>query len=324
MNSTTLILIGVAVVLGLLLLAGGSSETPLAETTSLPTTQVAPTIPGSGVLRVDVGGDLTVGEREAVQLTGFVEGAAAGTLSYRWAAQGGPGFFNNPNIANPIFTAPSACDCEDSVLLVLIVTDASGRTAGDALILTVRDPLACPPDPCAPVPVCVPVDPCAPPVEATCPARPDVACETPCITEVPPADPCGQVVVPCPCVAGDCSSTWMTSWPFEPAPGSAVDRPTPRIARQFPSHIAEGASFKLIGTISNPGCAAGCFVWIANKGILEDADTLSPIYHAPMSDRPRGETATISLILYDGFGGRSYDQIRLTIDNVDYVGPAVP
>jgi hypothetical protein len=33
---------------------------------------------------------------------------------------------------------------------------------------------------------------------------------------------------------------------------------------------------------------------------------------------------TISLILYDGAGGRSYDQIRLTIDNLDYDGPRVP
>lgn len=324
MNSTTLILIGVAIVLGLLLLAGGGSETPPAETTSLPTAQVSPTISGSGALRVDVGGDLMAGEREAVQLTGSVEGTAAGGLRYRWTAEGGLGFFNDPTVADPIFTAPSACDCEDCVVLTLTITDARGRTASDSLVLTVRDPLVCPPNPCDPVPVCVSVDPCAPPIEETCPAKPDVACETPCITEVLPADPCGQVVVPCPCVAGDCSSTWMTSWPFEPTPGSAVDRPTPRIARQFPAHVAEGSSFMLVGTISNPACASACFVWIANKGILEGADTLSPVYHAPMSDRPKGETVTISLILYDGFGGRSYDQIRVTIDNVDYVGPAVP
>jgi hypothetical protein len=324
MNSTTLILIGVAIVLGLLLLLGGGTPSPTTETSPTPPGEGVSTIPSGGPLRVDVGEDLTVGEREAVRLVGTVEGAAAGTVRYQWTAQGGLGYFNDSTVKEPIFTAPSACDCEDCVLLTLTVTDARGITASDSLVLTVRDPLVCPSDPCPPAPICVSVDPCAPPIAEICPARPDVPCETPCITEVPPFDPCSEVVTPCPCVDGDCDSAWISTWPFAPPAGRAVDRPKPQIVRHFPSHIPEGSSFVLSGTISNPACASACFVWAVSKGWLEDPDTLTPTYHAPMSDRPKGEPVTISLIVYDGFEGRSYDQVRLTIDNVDYDGPRVP
>ena len=69
--------------------------------------------------------------------------------------------------------------------------------------------------------------------------------------------------------------------------------------------------------IANPGCTSVCFSWSASKGWFEDADTLEPVYHAPMSDRIGGERVTISLVIYDGYGGRSYDQIRIDIDNLD-------
>jgi len=324
MNSTTWILIGVAVVLGLLLLVGGTSEEPTAviEPSPVPGGAYVPPAPVDSALRVDVGDDRTVGEREVVQLVGSVEGAAGG-IAYWWTAEGGLGFFDDPTAKDPIFTAPSACDCEDCVLVTLTVTDGRGVTASDSFVLTVRDPLVCPADPCTSARICLPVDPCAPPIEATCPATPDVPCASPCITEVPPPDPCATVV-PCPCAGDGCESAWIVSWPFESSPVRAAERPKPRIVRHFPEHVAEGTSFELRGTISNPACAPACFVWMASKGHLEDADTLSPVFHAPQSDRPNGETVTISLIVYDGAAGRSYDQIRLTIDNVDYTGPPVP
>jgi len=323
MNSTTLILVGVAVVLGLLLLSGGA--TPDSESEPPVSTEgTVSTISASGPLQVDVGEDLRVGERETVQLTGSVEGAAAGTIRYQWTAQGGLGYFDNPTIQDPVFTAPSACGCEGCVLLTLTVVDARGAIASDSLVLTVRDPLVCPPEP-SPAVICVPADPCARPAEATCPAQPDVPCETPCITEVPPPDPCSEAIIPCPCADGDCESAWISTWPFAPPkPSRAADRPKPRIVRHFPSHIAEGSTCAFTGTISNPTCVSACFVWVASKGWFEESDTLTPTYHAPMSDRPKGEPVTISLIVYDGFDGRSYDQVRLTIDNVDYDGPRVP
>ena len=71
------------------------------------------------------------------------------------------------------------------------------------------------------------------------------------------------------------------------------------------------------GHISNPACLSVCFTWSASKGWLERADTLQPIYHAPESDRHGGEPVTITLAVYDSSGGRSYDQIRIHIENND-------
>jgi len=325
-NSTFLVLLGVglALVLGLFLFGGGGAEQAATESPSPDSTITTTATSAAGdVLTVDIGADRTVDERETVQLFGRVSGEI-GAVKYSWAARGGLGVFSNARTQDPIYTAPSACDCEDCVLLILTVTDGRGRTASDSFMLTVRDPLACPPDPCPPAPVCVVIDPCAPPIEEACPPRPDVPCESPCITDIPPAAGCGPVIGPCPCQETECAFIWTATWPFDPVPGRPADRPKPRIVRHFPAHIAEGSSFVLQGTISNPACASGCYVWTASKGTLEGTDTLTPTYWAPMTDRPHGETVTISLVLYDGSGGRSYDQIRLTIDNLDYDGPPAP
>lgn len=325
MNWSTLIVIGVAIVLGLLLLGGGGREIPMSEPAEPLTSTARPEFGETGsTLRVDVGGDMIVGEREAVQLAGTVTGAAAGAVSYRWTGEGRPGFFSSPNLRDPIYTSPSACDCEERVVLTLTATDSRGALARDSLVLTVRDPSACPPDPCIPKPISAPVDLCAVHVRVPCLSQADAPCERPCTSDAPSADPCGQVVIPCPCTAGGCASAWSSSWPAAPSPGVPGDRSKPRIVRQYPAHISEGSAFELTGTIGNPACVSGCFVWVANKGSLEGVDTLSPTYRAPQVDRSGGERVTISLILYDGFGGRSYDQIRVTIDNLDYVGPPVP
>ena len=328
-NSSTLILVGIgaAILLALLLLGGDGNGVPHTETTpslTTPSGQASQTAFTTPAVRVDVGSDIEVRERETVQLTATVYGATEGDVSYRWTAVGALGSFGDPTAKDPVYTAPSACDCDASVVLTLTVTDAYAVSASDSLVLSVYDPATCRRDPCIHEPVCPPVEFCPTLPEAVCPPKPDVACDLLCIEDLPPADPCADVVIPCPCVGGDCASTWMPSWPFEPVSGPPGDRPKPRIVRQFPTHLSEGASFKFSGTISNPACVSGCFVWAANKGILEGADTLSPTFHAPKTDRAGGERVTISLILYDGYGGRSYDQVRLTIDNLDYDGPAVP
>lgn len=325
--------IGAAILVGLLLLGGGepaptdSAAEPVAVVSAGRTAPVSYTTPA---VRVDVGSDIVTGERETIELRPTIHGAETGDVTYAWTAQGALGFFHDPSARDAVYTTPSACDCEASVLLTLTVTDTYGVSASDSLWLMVEDPSVCPVDVsceevvCAEALVCTTEEPCPePPVYETCPT-PDVPCDSPCVGEVPSADPCGDVVIPCPCVAGDCGPVWTETWPFDPNPGPPADRPKPRIDRRYPAHLAETSSFQLSGTIYNPACVPGCFVWLASKGTLEGADTLTPTYRAPASDRPDGERVTISLILYDGFGGRSYDQIRLTIDNVDYDGPAVP
>jgi len=324
-GSSTFILVGIglAILLGLLLLGPGPSVETSDDTAEVVEAASTPSITyTTPALRVDAGADLSVGERETVVLQPTVHGDAGSAASYHWTAHGALGFFQDPNVRDAVYTAPSACDCESSVLLTLTVTDVYGVSASDSLRLTVSDPLVCPLErSCQEVYVCTPEDPCPePPVLETCPT-PDVPCDSPCVSEAPQeADVC-DVIIPCPCVDDDCGPVWLDTWPFDASPGPPADRPKPRIDRRYPTHLAEGTMLSLLGTIYNPACVPGCFVWAASKGTLEDADTLAPTFHAPLSDRPDGEQVTISLILYDGYGGRSYDQIRLTVDNTDYDGP---
>jgi hypothetical protein len=95
------------------------------------------------------------------------------------------------------------------------------------------------------------------------------------------------------------------------------DRAQASIDRQFPAQIDESGAIALQGHIRNPACQSVCFTWAADKGWFEGTDTLTPIYHAPPSDGIHGETVTISLIVHDSSGNRSYDQIRIKIRNVD-------
>jgi hypothetical protein len=132
------------------------------------------------------------------------------------------------------------------------------------------------------------------------------------------SETCFEVPVPCPCEQ-DCGGTWDTNWPLDPTltPLHPRDRPKPLIDRQYPERIAEGSAIQLHGRILNPACQPVCFVWSASKGWIEGGDTLDPIYRAPESERAGGESVTITLTVYDRSGGRSYDQIRCRIDNLD-------
>jgi len=334
-NSSTLILVGVglAVLLGLLFLSGGETQMPGdaagSETLSVgdegeSMIEVLPT------LSVEIGESLELGERETVLLEAQVQGAATGPIRYQWSSDGDLGFFSHPNERRTHYTAPSSCDCQEHVVITLTAIDGMGAAAVDTLYVTVPSLAVCAKDPCEPV--CVETEPVCIPTEEVCPVKPDdpcppeadIACDTPCIETAADA-PCEAAITPCPCVEEDCTSTWMPSWPFEPeeTPRPA-DRPKPLIVRHFPAHIPEGSRFQLRGTVSNPGCIDGCFIWSASKGELVGSETLTPIYHAPLTDRPNGETVSISLTLYDAFGGRSYDQVRVTIDNTDYDGPTQP
>ena len=327
-NSTILIIAGIGVGLLALLLLLGSSPEPTTDvgviTPPVVTNEAYMTVasPSSAAPVVHAGLDRTVGERERVELSGEGYDPSGLPVAYQWTVQGGLGFFENANSPTTIFTAPSACDCNEMVILTLTVTNSAGRSVFDQMVISVRDPLNCPEVMCETGGyfVTVPVDPCqGTNLGPICPATPSEPCESPCITEVPVVDGCADLAVPCPCVENvDCSEPWQTGWPFDaPEPGHPKDRAKPSIGRNFPQTINEEAAAHLEGFIRNPACQAVCFTWLASKGWLENADTLTPIYHAPESDRLDGETVTISLILYDAAGGRSYDQIRMKIRNTN-------
>ncbi|MDD5647054.1 MAG: hypothetical protein PHW86_07775, partial [Candidatus Bipolaricaulis sp.] len=215
------------------------------------------------------------------------------------------------------YTAPSACDCEDCVTLTLTVFGRDGTSASDRRTLRVRDPLACPTSrtPCGSPPAVV--ECCTTPASSVvdrCP-KPDVPFASPCVSQAPAAPTCSQIPTACRCSQG-CGPAWDSAWPVVSGPLAARDRPRPMIVRQFEAHVAEGTGVRLRGTIANPSCASVCYVWSATKGWFENADTLEPIYHAPWTDRPEGETAIVTLTTYDATPGASYDQIRFRIDNV--------
>ena len=122
---------------------------------------------------------------------------------------------------------------------------------------------------------------------------------------------------PVPCSCGDpCGGTWAGGWPFGPQPEHPRDRAKARIDRQYPARISEGAAISIRGYVENPACLSVCYTWTVNKGRLEDAHTLQPVYRAPESHRVGGEPVTITFTVYDASGSRSYDQIRIHIDNV--------
>lgn len=271
-------------------------------------------------LVVDAGANITLNERESVRLHGEVQNVGSGAVAYHWSAAGRKGSFDNSFQQDPIYTAPSVCGCDECIALTMTVTDANGVSASDQVYVRVRgDPLNCG----------------TPQMTSQCPDRPN-PCWTPpkasrCQPEKPPCEsPCIQhVTIPTCSVAPVACCSFPCGWnPGYPLPARDVtvlpaDRPSPLIVRSYPGTMSEDGSVKLYGTVTNPACTSVCFTWKANKGWFEDADTLTPVYHAPMSDRFGGEQAAITLTIHDEYGGEAYDQIRIHINNLDYRGSPV-
>ena len=119
-NSTILIIAGIGVgLLALLLLLGSSPEpvTPVGVVAP-PVLSGEPYVPvvsaSSSTPVVHAGLDRTVGERERVELSGEGFDPSGLPVTYLWTAQGGLGFFENAHSPTTIFTAPSACDCNEA------------------------------------------------------------------------------------------------------------------------------------------------------------------------------------------------------------------
>lgn len=316
-GNTLLMLLVVAAALGALLLFSSPSSAPAAATTGTVQGTASTAPQAAAIVSVpwaEAGEDQIVGEREAVHLKGSGGDSSGAAVAYRWSSDSNFGFFSDPTRPDATYTAPSACDCCQAVTLTLTVTSRSGATANDSMVVRVRDPLACRSG-CAsscPTSVVAPVCPVA--VRSTCP-QPDVPCAGPCVMEAPAEPACTQVPVPCRCGEG-CAAVWDSAWPQGHVPLAAADRPTPQIVRQFASHVVEGSATLLRAVVRNPSCSSVCFTWSASQGWFEGADTLEPIYHAPLTNLTRGERVTITFTIHDESGQPSYDQIRLYVDNV--------
>jgi len=334
-NATWLILLTlVAFSAALFLFAGTSPEQAMPEPTLLgPTASTTPPVVSTPRMvqaprplfspTVDAGMNFTMSERGSVRLHGEGRDPSGEMLTYHWRAEGGQGYFNNAYLQDPIYTAPSLCACEGCVMLTLTVTNNGGISVSDRLYVRVRgDEITCLSSPtggpCGPIPCGAP---CREPVEQRDRCQPDPPpCESPCIRHVMPEPRCSRA--PVPCCDSPCGWPMELFWPPEQRTARPADRPTPLIERQYPVSMDEGGAVSLNGRVNNPACTSVCFAWTASKGWFEDDDTLFPIYHAPMSDRPGGEDVAITLTIHDGFGGRGYDQIRIHINNLDYPYPA--
>ena len=195
-NSMIWILLAVGAVAVALLLLGSTPDSAVpAETIastpttpSSPTTEAAVSIASSAALPVaDAGADRTVYEREDVRLDGRGYDPSGGRVITHWTAENGLGYFEDPYDPKTIFTAPSACDCDDDVMLVLTVTNASGVSVSDRICLSIRDPIACPIETTemSGTFVVIPTSDVCDPVKPTCPPVPSQACESPCVSEAP-------------------------------------------------------------------------------------------------------------------------------------------
>jgi len=331
-SNSTIWIFGIAAALGVILLMLGSApEVP--EATDVSSSTLVASDMGSrttatamyssaytrAVPIVDAGPDQAVFERSDVKLEGQGRDPDGGIVIYRWTASNSLGYFQDPHSPTTIYTAPSACDCDDTICLTLTATNTAGISISDDLVLTIQDPLTCP----APTyetsgtfVVVTNTERCEV-AKPTCPIDPDVPCSSPCVTEIPPIEGCPEPPVPCGCVESSCG-TREGGWPFDPEPVDVHprDQAKARMSRQLPVRIKEGTAIAVRGYVENPACLSTCFTWSISKGRLEGEDTLQPIYHAPESHRVGGETVTITFSVFDSTGALSYDQIRIQIDNV--------
>ncbi len=324
-SSTTLVILMTLIALGaaVLLLGTPQTEAPAATTTPSPVTTISQPTTGSSAPEtpptVDAGPNLTLSEGERVQLHGQGSSAGGGTLHYRWSVASGQGTFSDPNRLDPVYTAPTICGCEACIPVTLTIMTDQGASATDQLTVRVHgDAVACRSaprrSPCGATSPCPP----QPPITVSrCQPQP-LACESPCVPLITPTPPCPRA--PVPCCSCPCGSAMLFFWPPEERSAAPGDHATPLIDRHYPAWIDEGTTVRLQGTVNNPACTTVCFAWTASKGTFENADTLTPIYHAPSSDRLGGESVTITLTVRDGFGGSAYDQVRLKIANKDYFG----
>ncbi len=319
-SSLVVLLLLAAVVGGLFLFSSPAGEpAPDAVGTATDSVSISPQAAGSSAaLWADAGPDRVVGERETVRLDGR-GGVSSGTATYLWTASGGLGFFEDATKPNTRYTSPSACDCCQAVTLTLTVTGAFGGTASDSLVLEIRDPIACrsgcpSQDACGGTAVAIPPPCLSATGKSPCP-EPDLPCDGPCVSQASTASPCGLAPVPCRCDEG-CGSVWESAWPVPVPTVSAAERPTPRIVRQFASRMAEGSATVLRAVVSNPSCTQVCFSWSASAGWFERADTLEPVYHAPQVEFTGADRVSITFTIRDASGRPSYDQIRITIDDV--------
>ena len=90
--------------------------------------------------RVDAGPDLVVDEGGTVRLRASATDPDGDPLTYTWTIGCDRGSLDNPNVLNPVFTAPLTSECQgEYITLTLTARDACGAVARDTVRVYVRN-----------------------------------------------------------------------------------------------------------------------------------------------------------------------------------------
>jgi hypothetical protein len=84
----------------------------------------------------------------------------------------------------------------------------------------------------------------------------------------------------------------------------------------------EGESLQLHGTVSDSDCNVVQTLWEVSAGVLDDPQSLHPVYTAPMIDGCEGIDVCVTLIAVDSCGATASDSFTLRVNNVNHA-PAV-
>ena len=86
----------------------------------------------------NAGKDLSIPPCGKVQLTCSASDPDGDSLRYRWSVTQGGGYFDNPYVLHPVYTAPSLeCGQPKDVVLTLAVTDSCGACSTDSVVIHV-------------------------------------------------------------------------------------------------------------------------------------------------------------------------------------------
>jgi len=140
----------------------------------------------------------------------------------------------------------------------------------------------------------------------------------PSCVSIPETSKAVQFVGGCPSsVVGPCAEPpcYAMGSACGPCPGVCDERP--RINRNMPMCVDECEFIQLHSTIRYPFCDDVRFEWSATRGHFLDPSSSAPLYYAPATRMPGGETVWIILSVTDGQGHRYTDQLQLRVNNVD-------
>ena len=274
----------------------------------------------------DAGEDITVPEGARVRLTCGASDPDGDPLTFLWQAAAGA--FDDPTVLHPNYTAPRLDGCAPvPIPVTLTVTDPSGATACDALVVCVT-PVNRPPSADAGEDITVPEgarvrltcgasDPDGDPLtflwQAAAGAFDDPTVLHPNYT-APRLDGCAPVpihvtlTVTDPSGASACDALVVCVTP--------VNRPPTADAGEDIT-LPEGTRVRLTCGASDPDGDPLTFLWQAAAGAFDDPTVLHPNYTAPRLDGCAPVPIPVTLTVTDPSGASACDALVVCVTPVN-------